>query len=78
LASVELDLFNRMENTALGVHAACMGGAWQALVFGLLGVQLTDSGPTRGRPVLIPKSWGKVEKRLLFRGQEFLISGEAA
>jgi alpha,alpha-trehalose phosphorylase len=34
-----------MGNSALGVHPACMGATWQALVFGFLGVRFTDAGP---------------------------------
>lgn len=35
----EIDLSNNMGNAAGGVHAAAMGGLWQAIVFGFAGVQ---------------------------------------
>ncbi|HET6933877.1 MAG TPA: glycosyl hydrolase family 65 protein [Candidatus Angelobacter sp.] len=35
----EIDLSNNMGNAAGGVHAAAMGGLWQAMVFGFAGVQ---------------------------------------
>jgi trehalose/maltose hydrolase-like predicted phosphorylase len=70
--SVELDLFNLMQNTSLGVHAACMAGSWQALVFGLMGVRLGDGGPVLSNPrsSVIPEEWGKVRCSLWFRGKE--------
>jgi nucleotide-binding universal stress UspA family protein len=43
--SLWLDLSNTMGNSALGVHPACMGATWQALVFGFLGVRFTETGP---------------------------------
>ncbi|NDD91364.1 glycoside hydrolase family 65 protein [bacterium] len=78
--SVELDLFNLMQNTSLGVHAACMGGSWQALVFGLMGVRLGDSGPrldSHGARS-IPKKWGALRCRILFRGKEHELEVSAA
>jgi trehalose/maltose hydrolase-like predicted phosphorylase len=50
--SLWLDLSDRMSNSALGVHPACMGATWQALVFGFLGVRFED-----GRPVLAANAW---------------------
>jgi trehalose/maltose hydrolase-like predicted phosphorylase len=35
----EIDLSNNMGNAAGGVHAAAMGGLWQAMVFGFAGVR---------------------------------------
>ena len=68
---LDLDLFNLMQNTSLGVHAACMAGSWQALIFGLMGIRLTDQGPKRStsRQVVIPRDWGSVRSHLLFRGR---------
>lgn len=39
----EIDLSNNMGNAAGGVHAAAMGGLWQAIVFGFAGVQPEDN-----------------------------------
>jgi trehalose/maltose hydrolase-like predicted phosphorylase len=70
--SVELDLFNLMRNTSLGVHAACMAGSWQALVFGLMGIRLGENGPEAPscRPAALPPDWGTVRCTLRFRGEE--------
>jgi kojibiose phosphorylase len=40
----EIDLGNTMGNAAGGVHAAAIGGLWQAMVFGFAGVQTCDDG----------------------------------
>lgn len=42
-AGLKLDLHNLMKNTALGFHAACAAGTWQALVFHILGLPSTES-----------------------------------
>jgi trehalose/maltose hydrolase-like predicted phosphorylase len=64
-----LDLSNAMDNSMLGVHPAAMGGVWQAVVFGFLGVSFTDAGPkpdarAAGR---LPRGWQKVELALAWR-----------
>ncbi|MBU6375134.1 MAG: hypothetical protein KGQ59_03990 [Bdellovibrionales bacterium] len=78
--SVELDLFNLMQNTSLGVHAACMGGSWMALIFGLMGVRLTEGGPVLEQSVrrTLPREWGSISLRLLFREKEYEIEVAAA
>ena len=73
--SLWLDLSNVMDNSALGVHAAAMGGTWQALVFGFLGVHFTDSGPqahTRAAERL-PSGWDSVELTLAYRGKSHAL-----
>jgi trehalose/maltose hydrolase-like predicted phosphorylase len=78
--SVELDLFNLMRNTSLGVHAACMAGSWRALVFGILGIRLGEEGPEAPpvRPPSLPPEWGRVSCSFLFRGREKKIEVPAA
>jgi trehalose/maltose hydrolase-like predicted phosphorylase len=69
--SLWLDLSNAMENSALGVHPACMGGTWQALVFGFLGVRFTDAGPVVDDEAArrLPKDWQSVALTLAWRGR---------
>lgn len=69
--SLWLDLSDRMDNSALGVHPACMGATWQALAFGFLGVSFTEQGPTidpaaRAR---LPDKWCGAALTLSWRGQ---------
>jgi beta-phosphoglucomutase family hydrolase len=69
--SLWLDLSNAMDNSTLGVHPAAMGGTWQALVFGLLGVRFDDDGPhvdSRAAQRL-PAGWASVELNLKYRGR---------
>jgi trehalose/maltose hydrolase-like predicted phosphorylase len=69
--SLWLDLSNTMGNSALGVHPACMGGTWQALVFGFLGVRSTDDGPLADPAALarLPERWRRVALDLIWRGR---------
>ncbi|HEX7045144.1 MAG TPA: HAD-IA family hydrolase [Burkholderiales bacterium] len=70
--SLWLDLSNAMGNSALGVHAATMGGTWSTLVFGFLGVRLGAEGP-RFDPeaVRTPPNWQTVELTLRYRGCDY-------
>jgi beta-phosphoglucomutase family hydrolase len=70
-----LDLSNAMDNSALGVHPAAMGGTWQALVFGFLGVRFGEEGPAphaRAAQRLLPQ-WNAVEVKLAWRGKRHAI-----
>jgi beta-phosphoglucomutase family hydrolase len=64
-----LDLSNAMENSMLGVHPAAMGGVWQAVVFGFLGVRFSDAGPKpdAGAAARLPSGWQNVELALAWR-----------
>jgi kojibiose phosphorylase len=65
--AAEIDLANNMGNAAGGIHAATMGGLWQAAVFGFAGLHLTQKGPEH-RPNL-PPSWRSLSMRFHWRGQ---------
>lgn len=71
--SLWLDLSNRMGNSAAGVHAACMGGTWQALVFGFLGVHFTEAGPVAAADAAarLPPEWLAVALELTWRGRRY-------
>lgn len=68
--SLWLDLSNAMNNSMLGVHAAAMGGTWQALVFGFLGVRFGDAGPQADSraSARLPAGWRRVALALAVRG----------
>jgi beta-phosphoglucomutase family hydrolase len=70
-----LDLSNAMDNSALGVHAAAMGGTWQALVFGFLGVRFTEAGPQVDARAAqrLPAPWERVELTLAWRGRTHTV-----
>jgi alpha,alpha-trehalose phosphorylase len=69
--SLWLDLSNVMGNSAHGVHAACMGGTWQAIVFGFLDVRFTGEGPTPAADAgaRLPGDWRTVDLKLAYRGR---------
>jgi kojibiose phosphorylase len=51
--AAEVDLDNNMGNAAGGVHAAAIGGLWQAIVFGFAGLQMFPDGLSFS-PMLLP------------------------
>ena len=73
-----LDLSNSMDNSMLGVHPATMGGTWQALVFGFLGVRFGDAGPQADARAAqrLPSGWQRVELALAWRGQTHTVKVE--
>jgi alpha,alpha-trehalose phosphorylase len=80
--SLWLDLSNVMANGALGIHPACMGATWQALVFGFLGLRFTDGGPPVPDPEAgkrLPAKWHAVSLALAWRGRVHPVTvvGEA-
>jgi kojibiose phosphorylase len=72
--TIEIDLANRMGNAAGGVHAAALGGLWQAVVFGFAGLVLSDHGP-RVRPHL-PDGWQALRFAVQWRGEHVPIELE--
>ena len=69
--SLWLDLSNAMGNSAHGVHAACMGGTWQAIVFGFLGVGFSAGSPSPAAEAgaRLPDDWRTVDLKLAYRGR---------
>lgn len=65
--SATLDLEDHKGNVRDGIHAACCGGVWQAVVFGFCGLTLTGDGPTVN-PCL-PGHWRRVQFNVSYRGQ---------
>ena len=63
-----LDLRDVMGSTGKeGLHLACLGETWQALVFGFAGLRLTPEGPALDPS--LPRSWKSLRFRFLCRGQ---------
>lgn len=73
--SLWLDLSNSMGNSALGVHPACMGATWQALVFGFLGVRFEAAGPVPDPEATarVPEKWREVSLALAWRGRVYAV-----
>jgi beta-phosphoglucomutase family hydrolase len=73
--SLWLDLSDSMANSSLGVHPACMGATWQALVFGFLGIRFTEGGPVCDPDAKsrFPEKWRALSLQLAWRGSSHLI-----
>jgi len=73
--SLWLDLSDEMSGSASGVHAAGMGGTWQALVFGFLGVRFGQMGVEVDPDAAsrLPRGWTSVELELAWRGQRYPV-----
>jgi kojibiose phosphorylase len=61
-----VDLENTRGNAAEGIHGACAGGVWQAIVFGFAGIYFQDCQPV-ATPHL-PSHWTRLAFRLHWRG----------
>lgn len=70
--SAEIDLGNNMGNAAGGVHAAAIGGLWQAVVLGFAGLETTSDG-LRLNPHLLPQ-WKRLSFPIQWRGHKVTIS----
>jgi trehalose/maltose hydrolase-like predicted phosphorylase len=68
----EIDLGNNMGNAAGGVHAAAIGGLWQAIVMGFAGFQAREDVLTFD-PHLLPH-WRRLAFPLEYRGRKLRIA----
>ncbi len=55
-----------------GIHTACCGAAWQMVVFGFAGLKSAGKGFVLNPR--LPAGWNGLKFKLLYRGQELLIS----
>lgn len=74
--SAQIDLSNGMGNAAGGVHAAALGGLWQAAVFGFGGVRAGDGGLCLAPRLL--DGWSSLSFPLAFRGAQLRFDVEPA
>jgi beta-phosphoglucomutase family hydrolase len=71
----EIDLSNNMGNAAGGVHAAALGGLWQAAVFGFAGLTLGEDGPQLDPK--LPPQWRELSFRIRWRGKDYALTTSA-
>ncbi len=71
--AVAVDLEDNKGNVHEGIHGAASGGLWQAIVFGLCGLRLTDNGPETVDP-LLPEHWESVSFTVLYRGDKLTFT----
>jgi len=72
--AARMDLDDLTGSTAAGLHLATMGGLWQALAFGFVGLR-PRAGMLHVDPVL-PPTWSALEMRVRFRGSGVRICTE--
>jgi trehalose/maltose hydrolase-like predicted phosphorylase len=65
--AARLDLDDLTGTTAGGLHLATMGGVWQALAYGFLGLRPRPT--TLDIDPCLPTAWDAVELRLRFHGE---------
>jgi len=70
--AAEIDLANNMGNAAGGVHAAAMGGLWQAAVFGFAGLHFIHNKPAHHSN--LPLGWRNLKMRFHWRGRWHLLT----
>jgi trehalose/maltose hydrolase-like predicted phosphorylase len=70
--AAEIDLGNNMGNAAGGVHAAAIGGLWQAVVFGFAGMEVRADG-VRLSPNLLPH-WRRLAFPMQWRGRKLRVT----
>ncbi len=72
--AARVDLDDLTKTTAGGVHLATMGGLWQALAFGFLGL-MADGTALRINPQL-PQRWSSLSMNFRFRSQRVALRAE--
>ena len=65
--AAEIDLANNMGNAAGGVHLGALGALWQAAVFGIAGLRLSENGIVLA-PHLLP-GWAEIAFPVQWRGR---------
>ncbi|HVA74804.1 MAG TPA: glycosyl hydrolase family 65 protein [Acidimicrobiales bacterium] len=72
--AARLDLDDLTGTTASGLHLATMGGVWQALAYGFLGLEA--QGEVLALEPHLPGAWSALSMRLRFRGQRLQVRAE--
>lgn len=67
------DLYDNYGNVKHGVHAASLGGVWQAVVFGFAGVRMKSRGAGESGEILtvnpiLPENWERLQFNLCWQG----------
>lgn len=70
--TADIDLADNMGNASGGVHAAALGGLWQAAVFGFAGMRMTAQGLSFAPR--LPTGWRGLRFRVAWRGLRLVVS----
>jgi len=77
--AARLDLDDLTGTTASGLHLATMGGVWQALAYGFLGLHAEGSPTGRGTLAVdphLPQAWSALGLTFRFRGQRIVVHAD--
>ena len=66
-----VDLEDRRGNTIEGIHEACCGAVWQAIVFGFAGLNVSDAGYTAAPSW--PDGWTRLAFTILHKGEPVFV-----
>lgn len=66
LKAAGLDLDNHRDSIKDGLHAAALGGTWQTIVYGFLGMRI--QGNALELQPRLPAAWNALSLQLMFRG----------
>lgn len=79
LYTAHIDLASYGPHWNLGIHAASLGGAWQAVVNGFCQLTLTADGVRFLQPPRLPAHWRSVRFRVVWHGQplEVCVDGQS-
>ena len=66
-----VDLEDQRGNSGEGIHDACAGAVWQAVVLGFAGLRLTDQGYTTAPHW--PGSWTRLAFTFFYRGKQISV-----
>jgi len=75
-ATARIDLDDSMGNTDAGLHFAAIGGTWQAVVKGFLGLRLEGEKPTVNPK--LPRQWKSLTMPLRHRDRRYDIQASRA
>jgi kojibiose phosphorylase len=66
-----VDLENLRGNTPEGIHAACAGAVWQAVIFGFAGLRVTSDGCTTSPHW--PANWQRIAFQFKHKGEPIKV-----
>ncbi len=72
LRTARLDLDDLHDNAWMGVHTACLAGAWQCLVFGFAGVRWYDG--LLSLDPLLPADWDSFSFSIHWHGARVKVT----
>jgi kojibiose phosphorylase len=77
LRAAKADLYDVRGNVSDGIHAASLGGVWQAVVFGFAGLTVTDDG--WAITPRLPKGWRSIKFHFWYKGklEEVVVTRES-